>query len=184
MSTKVTPPPTPPSGPLPQHFDALRSLYEGQLGTLRALSERSFATTLQTLTLVVAGLVGGKINLALSGKVIGSGVLLAFNASVVIYLISKSRAHHREKTKLGGIESRLVQLAGWPHGHAASEGPSFWRSFLGGSGLMVLSVVLAGTCACAGLWIPLVEREAPADVSVILKSVPPASPPSQAQDPP
>jgi hypothetical protein len=162
--------------PAPMSFEALKSLYDGQLGTLKVLSERSFATTLQALTLnvlVVAGLVGGKTELSVAGRLIASAVLVLFNVAITAYLVSKSRAHHREKKKLAALEGKLAELAHWPYGKATQSEPSYWKSFFGGSFLMVLAVLLGCTCATFGLWVTLVQRPTPEDISVVLKAAPP-----------
>lgn len=144
-----------------QKCDALKALFEGELGTLKALSERSFSTTLQALTLnlaVVAGLVAGKVTLSTDGKLIGSILLFVFNFLVGSYLLSKSRAHHREKLRLKQIQASLADVAGINLSDP-SDKPSFWRSFFGGSGIFILAVTIAAACSIFAMWVSLLQQD-------------------------
>lgn len=143
-------------------IEAIKALYEGQLGTLKILSERSFSTTLQAFTLniaVVAGLVGGKVMLTTEGKVIGTLLLLVFNSLAVAYLVSKSRAHHRERLKLNKIQSSLWTIGSLEEIEQNNDQSPFWKSFFGGSGIFIFSVVLAGACSIFAMWMSLVMPE-------------------------
>ncbi|MBN8487882.1 MAG: hypothetical protein J0M20_09205 [Burkholderiales bacterium] len=139
-------------------LDALKALYEAQLGTLKALSERSFSTTLQALTLnvgVVAGLIGSKANLSSDGKNVATWLLLVFHFLVVSYLISKSRSHHREKVKLEHVQMAIAEMAGMRTHFGTATGPSYVRSFFGGTGLFASTVVVAGACSIYAVHRPM-----------------------------
>ena len=136
----------------PRTLDALMALYGAQREILKTLSERSFSTALQTLTLnvaVVAGLIGSKVNLSANGKWVATWMLLIFHILVVSYLISKSRAHHREKRKLDAVQQAIAATGGVEAHFSSKNGPSYVRSFFGGSGIFTSAVALA--CACS-IW--------------------------------
>ena len=140
-------------------IEPLKILHDGGLMTLRFLSERSFTATLQALTLnvaVVAGLIGGKVELSSFGQTVGSALLISFNGFVIGYLAAKARAHHNEKEKFVVVQTKLRKLVEEDFGgNDAKNKPSFWRSFFGGSGLFIASVMLAGTISVAAMWVPL-----------------------------
>jgi hypothetical protein len=141
-----------------RQIEPLKVLYDGGLATLRSLSERSFTTTLQAITLdvaVVAGLIGSKAELSLIGKSISCVLLLLFNAFIIGYLISKARAHHREKKQFITVQSAIRQLSELNCNGNEENEVSFWRSFFGGSGLFIVSVTLAGAVAASALWVPM-----------------------------
>jgi len=138
-------------------IDALKALYDGQQAALKLLFERSFSATLQALGLniaVVAALIGGRVCLSLYGKQIGTALLLIFNVLIILYLASKSRAHHRRKQELLVVEGRLAKIAGVDK-ELAKEEAKFFRSFAGGSGIFILAVTLGCGCAVGALWLPL-----------------------------
>ncbi|MGZ5009013.1 MAG: hypothetical protein ACXWFI_14510 [Methylobacter sp.] len=142
-------------------FDALKALYDGQIGTLKTLSERSFTVTLQALTLnlaVVAALIGSKVLLSQDGKLIGTILLLIFNVLVVAYLASKSCAHDREKHKLVHVQNSIAKIAAVDI-HFTNNHPSFVRSFFGGSGIFISCVVLSSACAVSAFWVSLVTQD-------------------------
>ena len=142
----------------PQKFDALKALYEGQLGTIKTLSERAFSTTLQALALnvaVVAGLMGGKIKLSLYGKVIGSLLIFVFDFLVVAYLASKFWAHHREKKKFSIIQNCITEICAISDDYKNCVDPPLLMSFFGGTGIFIMSVILAGVCSITAMWVPL-----------------------------
>lgn len=131
-------------------FEALKVLYEARLATLRTLSERSFSTTLQALTFnvaIVAGLIGSKASLSADGKAISTWLVVVFHALIVSYLISKARAHHRERVKLGRLEHAIASVAGMRPEFIKDQQPSFFRAYFGGSGIFTLAVILAGLCS-------------------------------------
>ena len=135
---------------------ALKALYDGQLARLKTLSERSFSTTLQALTLnlaVVAGLVGGKVLLSTGGQIIGSLLLVIFNSVIAWYLWSKACNHHSEKVKMHEVQGALATLAAV----TPSDKPSFWGSFIGGSGTFILAVMMAAACSVVSLWVSLLR---------------------------
>jgi len=139
-------------------FDALKALYDGQLTTLRSLSDRSFSTTLQAVALdlaVVAGLVASKVRLSHQGEAIAVTLLVIFHGLIAFYLVSKARAHHREKERLVAVQLCLAELADVESKFRATPAPSFTRSFLGGSGIFVAAVLLAGACAVAAVRVGL-----------------------------
>lgn len=143
--------------------EALKVLYEGHMSALRTLSERSFSSTLQTITfnvVVVAGLVGSKVSLSTAGQVIATFLVLVFNALVVGYLLSKSFTHHREKARLVEIERELIRECGLTLQSERAE-PSFKKSFIGGSGLFITSVTLACALSVAALWMQALAITAP-----------------------
>lgn len=143
-----------------RNIEPLKVLYDGGLATLRSLSERSFTTTLQVLTLdvaVVAGLIGSKAELSFIGKSIGCVLLVLFNGFVIGYLASKARSHHREKQQFITVQSALHRLSGLNNNGNEENNVSFWRSFFGGSGLFIASVALACVVAVAALWVPMLS---------------------------
>ena len=150
-------------------IEPLKVLYDGGLVTLRFLSERSFTATLQALTLniaVVAGLIGGKVELSSFGQTVGSALLISFNGFVIGYLAAKARAHYREKEKFVVVQTKLQKLVDVNFGRDdAKNTPSFWRSFFGGSGLFIASLMLAGTISVAAMWVPLLASHSAQQVN-------------------
>lgn len=147
---------------LPHKFDALKTLYDGQLGTMKSLSERAFSTTMQALALnvtVVAGLMAGKVTLSTDGKVIGTLLVFVFNFLVVSYLVSKFCAHHREKKIFIEIQNSLTEISDISPEYKKSIYPPVWISFFGGTGIFILSVVLAGSCSIFAMWVSLLTPE-------------------------
>lgn len=153
---------TPSAPDLPERLDALKAILEAQLDSLRTLSERSFTTTLQAITLnvaIVAGLIASEVQLSTSGKWVATSLIFVFTTLVVCYLLSKYRAHHRERVKFNVVQAAITRIAGVDLPGSAVR--SFWRSFLGGSGLFAASVLLAGICAVVAVWIQLLAPSAP-----------------------
>lgn len=141
-----------------QKQDALKSLYEGQLGAIKTLSERSFSTTMQALTLnvvVVAGLMAGKVKLSIDGKIIGTFLIVIFNMFVALYLVSKSRAHHREKVKFVEVQNSLAEICDLSTVFIEHNNISFWKSFLGGTGIFIFCVVVTCLCSISAIWFQL-----------------------------
>lgn len=144
----------------PQRIEVLKTLYEGELTSLRALSDRSFTTTLQALTVdggVLIGMIGTRVVLSFTGKCIGSILLGLFHLFVVSYLVAKARAHHREKKSFVGVQAELLRLSGIVQGPVEPVKPSFCRSFCGGSGLFIAAVIIAGLLSVASLWLPMLK---------------------------
>jgi len=146
-------------------FDVVKTLYEGQLSTIKTISERSFSATLQTVSLnvaIVAGLVGSKVILSPSGRKIGSILVIVFNGLVTLYLISKSRAHHREKKKLIEIQNILADLG---EIDVIKQKKltilHFWKSFFGGTFIFISSIIIATYCSISALRTQLIEPETP-----------------------
>ncbi len=141
-----------------EQLESLKALYGAHLEGLHALRERSFATTVQSLSLnvvVLAGLIAGRIALLPIAKVLGSLVLAVFGALVCAYLIFKGRGYRKLKTALVAIERALVARSGLPAqsiGKREADACSFWT----GSGIFCVAVGICTACTIAALWVPLV----------------------------
>lgn len=143
-----------------QTLDALKVLYDGQHDALKLLSERSFSTTLQTLTLdvgVVAGLIGSNAALSSAGQFIAIILLTVFHAVVIGYLLAKSRAHFRARMRLNQIQYSIAIQAGVDTLFHSDKNDSYLRSFIGGTGLFVVAVVLSGMCSIVAVQSPLLR---------------------------
>ena len=82
-------------------LDVLKAFLDQKTSILNNLSERSFTTALQAITLnviVVAAMASGKVELSLSGQRLGSVVLVAFNMSIAWYLYWKAKSHHAARS--------------------------------------------------------------------------------------
>jgi len=103
----------------------------------------------------VAGLMGGKVKLSTEGKVIGTLLIIIFNSLVASYLISKFCAHNREKNKFVIIQNSLTAICDISDEYKKFTQPPTLMSFFGGTGIFIISIVLAGACSITAMWVPL-----------------------------
>lgn len=138
--------------------DVLKAFLDQKTAVLNNLSERSFTTSLQAITLnviVVAAMASGKADLSMAGKWLGSIVLVAFNASIAWYLFWKAKSHHATRSQLWSIEQSMAHAARLTQDFQGGRPTTFWQAFRKGSGVMIFGVLVAGACAVCGLWMSL-----------------------------
>ena len=141
-------------------MEALKTLHDGYLKNLHALSERPFHSVFKAVTLnvaVVAGLVAGAVTLSLLGKALGTAVLVMFNTLVIAHICRQGCLYREEKKRylniLSGLRDKCKSLA-----PQASTPKSKCRciTFLTGTKLFVATVAIAAFCSIVALWCPLV----------------------------
>jgi hypothetical protein len=146
-------------------LEALTTLHDGLIKNLIATSERSFRTTLQTLTLnvaVVAGLIGllsaTKVELSMPGKSFATVLLFIFNYTIVTYLRKLGNFHKEERAKFQLIQKALGKLAQADFMEIPPKSDRWFLIFTG-SGLFRVAVTIAAFCSVVALWIPLITPE-------------------------
>jgi hypothetical protein len=137
------------AAPMPKdlRLDVLKAFLDQKTSILNNLSERSFTTALQAITLnviVVAAMASGKVELSLSGQRLGSVVLVAFNMSIAWYLYWKAKSHHAARSQLWSIEQAMAHAARLTQDFHVGRPGTFWPTFFKGSGVMIFAVLVAG----------------------------------------
>lgn len=140
-------------------MEALKTLHDGHLQKLHALSDRPFHVMLQAVTLnvaVVAGLIAGAVNLVLQGKVLGTVLLAAFNILVLAYIQRQGSLYEEEKEQYRNIEASLLgkcpSLTSLP---SISKNKNSCSECLTGTKSFYMAVMIAAICSILALWCPL-----------------------------
>lgn len=148
------------SSPEELEMEALKTLHDGHLQNLHALSERPFHSIFKAVALnvaVVAGLVAGAVTLSLLGKALGTAVLVMFNTLVIAHICRQGCLYREEKERyqkiLSCLRGKCPSLA-----PQASTPRSKCRciAFLTGTKLFVATIAIAAFCSIVALWCPLV----------------------------
>lgn len=140
---------------------ALRALYDAYGASLRQLSDRSFTTTLQALTLngaVLAALIASKLELLPMARLLGSVSVLGFSLLVCVYLISKGRAYLRLRATFALVETAMHRQADADLPVSSTRVQPV-RRFLGGSRLFCFAVLGSALATSLAFWFPLAQPE-------------------------
>lgn len=139
--------------------DILKAIYTELSAQLKFTSERSFTSTIQTITLnlvVLGGLIVNKIALSYQAKLLGSIMLVAFNASILSYIFSKGTGYAKVKKELLAVRSSLANRCSSLNVNIIQATLSK-TAFFKGTGMMFLAVAISCICTICGLWLPLTE---------------------------
>jgi hypothetical protein len=138
-------------------MDALKALYDAKNDIKKYNMERSFITTLQTITLnilILGAYIASKIQLTGEAKILGSFLILAFNFFSGIYIKNKGDTHQKLREEIARIEDALLfkcpSLKNKVFG--SYPGPN---SFAKGTGILIFGILITCICALASFWIPL-----------------------------
>lgn len=142
-------------------IEALKTLYSSKMDILKFNMERSFITTIQTITLnivVLGAYVASKLQLTIEAKSLGSFVLIFFNTFSILYLRNKGKTHKDRRDEIAFVEDALINKCPSLIGKISGS-PSKLNTFLKGSGLFIFGVSLTCICSVAAFWVPLLIVE-------------------------
>ena len=147
------------SSPEELEMEALKTLHDGYLKNLHALSERPFHAVFQAVTLnvaVVAGLVAGAVTLSLLGKALGTVVLVMFNILVIAHICRQGCLYREEKERYQNMISCLRGKCPSLAPQASTQSSKCrYITFLTGTKLFVATIAIAAFCSIVALWCPL-----------------------------
>lgn len=141
--------------------EVMKVLYESRADNLKFLAERSFATTIQGVTLnllIVAALVAseGRIEIPADAKPVATAMLAVFNLLVIFYLVAKGLRYRRFKAQLRVIESEMIVQCPSLRGKREldSEEKPYWKRMLwDGTALFCVVIIGASACSIYALWL-------------------------------
>ncbi|RYE24196.1 MAG: hypothetical protein EOP45_06095 [Sphingobacteriaceae bacterium] len=139
------------------NMDALKALYDNRTDMKKFNMERSFITTLQTITLnilILGAYLGSKIQLTGEAKALGSFLLLAFNTFSIIYVKNKGDSHKKLRKEIAQIEDSLLIKCPTLNDKISGSHPGP-NTFLKGSGILIFGIGITCICVVASFWMPL-----------------------------
>lgn len=142
-------------------MEALKTLHDGHLQNLHALSERPFHSVLQTVTLnvaVVAALVAGNVDLSHLGKVLSTSLLALFNLVVIGYVLRQGSLNEEERERYQHIRSSLfAKCPSLPSQVSSQKNVCQGIPLLTGTKSFCVAVASASVLSIAALWWPFVN---------------------------
>ena len=147
--------------PVDEGLEIVKLLFHDTNVRMQNLRERTFKTTIQSVTLnliALGGLIANKVVLTYAAKLLGSSLLISFNVVIIIYMYFKGTAFGRAKNELLIYKQELINKSPQVSEKVKlKKAGSF--SFWSGSGILIVSIAVSGICTVLALWFQLTSSE-------------------------